>query len=132
MINFLLQIMVLYPLVSWIQRKVGSSKSSKFVSSIAVIIAFASIEFLSILQAWEPSLYETLSLAWDTPLEQMKWKQWEASLKYHPDKLKGEDKIKYADVFINLNFYFDSLTKFKHNYDYFGIQVDEETREGTE
>lgn len=53
-------------------------------------------------------------------------------MKYHPDKLKGEDKIKYADVFINLNFYFESLTKYKHNYDYFGIQVDEETRELSE
>lgn len=37
----------------------------------------------------------------------------------------------YADVFINLNFYFESLTKFKHNYDYFGLQVDEETWLGT-
>jgi hypothetical protein len=52
-------------------------------------------------------------------------------LKYHPDKLQGEDKVKHAETFVNLNFYFDSVTKYKHNYDYFGIQADQETREGT-
>jgi hypothetical protein len=43
-------------------------------------------------------------------------------LKYHPDKLKGDDKEKYADVFINLNNHFDTITIGQEFYDYYNIE----------
>lgn len=58
----------------------------------------------------------------------MKKKQREASLLYHPDKLWGSEKEKFADVFINLNYHFDSVTKEKENYDYFGIEVEADSK----
>lgn len=82
--------MVLFPLVSWISRKVGGrNKVLKLLISIFIILSFASVELLSVFKAREPSLYETLNVTRDTPSDQMKKKQREASLKYHPDKLKG-------------------------------------------
>jgi len=55
--------MVLFPLVSWVSRKVGGrNKVLKLLISIFIILSFASVELLSVFKAREPSLYETLNV----------------------------------------------------------------------
>ena len=72
-----------------------------------------------IVETRDPSLYEKLNVWRDTPNEEIWKKKREALIKYHPDKLKGEEKELYADVFINLNNYFDTITSGKELYDYY-------------
>lgn len=58
----------------------------------------------------------------------MKKKRRHASLKYHPDKLRGDEKELYADVFINLNDNFETLERksYREMYDNFGIRVNKD------
>lgn len=87
-----------------------------------IILGALSAEFYMVLQNWEPSLYEVLNVRWNTPSDEIRKRKRDASLKYHPDKLKGEEKLKYADVFINLNNHFDTITIGREMYDYYNIK----------
>lgn len=48
-------------------------------------------------------------------------------MKFHPDKLKGDEKELYADVFINLNNLFDTITVGRKDYDFYHTERGVET-----
>lgn len=96
--------------------------------TVLIIGVYFLFEVAYIVNARKPSLYEILNVTRETQAKEIKGKRREASLIYHPDKLKGSDKELYADVFVNLNYLFDSVTKERDNYDFLGIQVDAETK----
>ena len=85
--------------------------------SLIIILTVLSLHGYVILSTWKPSLYEKLNIWRDTPNEEIRKKKREALIKYHPDKLKGEEKELYGDMFINLNNYFDTITSGREQYD---------------
>ena len=119
MISFILQISLLFPLVSYLVRTKGKTQSVKLLMSLGLIFGSLAVHYYVIAETWEPSLYEKFNVWRDSPNEDIWKKKREALIKYHPDKLKGEEKELYADVFININNYFETLSTGKEMYDYY-------------